>query len=158
MSIQARNRHPRLVAAVLGGVLLLAGVAGAETLIMNTRTTPLLDNPEPPPMRAEVNTDERQMRNYPEQPPVIPHKTEGYIVDRKANRCLTCHARSATLQSQAPMISITHYMDRDGQSLASVSPRRYFCSQCHVSQQDVRPPVASTFVDMDDLIAKPAAN
>ena len=50
------------------------------------------------------------------------------------------------------MVSITHYMDRDGQSLATVSPRRYFCNQCHVSQTDVVPPVRNTFVDMDELV------
>ncbi len=157
MSIQRKQNFPRAALAVLAGALLLAGAAGAEQLIMNTRDTALAENPDPPPMRPEVNTDVRQMRNYPDQPPVIPHKTEGYIVDRKSNKCMTCHARSATLESQAPMISITHYMDRDGQSLASVSPRRYFCNQCHVSQVDARPPVANTFVDMDELIARPAA-
>jgi nitrate reductase cytochrome c-type subunit len=32
------------------------------------------------------------------------------------------------------MVSITHFMDRDGQFLASVSPRRFFektCIDCH---------------------------
>jgi cytochrome c-type protein NapB len=32
------------------------------------------------------------------------------------------------------MVSITHFMDRDGQFLASVSPRRFFCTECHVPQ------------------------
>ena len=34
----------------------------------------------------------------------------------------------APAKSQAPMVSITHFMDRDGQFLASVSPRRFFCT------------------------------
>ena len=37
------------------------------------------------------------------------------------------------------MVSITHFMDRDGQFLAAVSPRRYFCEQCHVVQLEVDP-------------------
>ena len=28
-----------------------------------------------------------------------------------------------------------------------ISTRRYFCTQCHVPQADVRPPVGSTFQD-----------
>ena len=46
------------------------------------------------------------------------------------------------------MISITHFMDRDGQVLADVTPRRYFCTECHVQQTDARPLVPNTFKDM----------
>jgi cytochrome c-type protein NapB len=35
--------------------------------------------------------------------------------------------------------------------LADVSRRRYFCTQCHVSQTDTRPLVPSTFTDMSQL-------
>ena len=45
------------------------------------------------------------------------------------------------------MISVTHFMDRDGQMLADVTPRRYFCNACHVSQTDAKPLVANTFRD-----------
>ena len=34
------------------------------------------------------DTDKREVRNYPEQPPIIPHKIDGYIVDRNSNKCL----------------------------------------------------------------------
>ena len=44
----------------------------------------------------------------------------------------------------------------DGQYLASVSPRRYFCTECHVPQQDVKPPVDNDFVDIDTLLSKAA--
>ena len=30
-------------------------------------------------------------RNYPDQPPLIPHAIEGYALDLNANKCLTCH-------------------------------------------------------------------
>ena len=87
-----------------------------------------------PRLLPQANTDMREVRNYPEQPPVIPHTIEAYQLDANVNQCLSCHARSRTGESQAPMVSITHFMDRDGQFLASVSPRRYFCVQCHVPQ------------------------
>lgn len=54
------------------------------------------------------------------------------------------------------MVSITHFMDRDGQFLASVSPRRYFCVQCHVPQSPVKPPIANRFVDIDALLSATA--
>ena len=94
------------------------------------------------PMR---NTTEREVRNYPEQPPLIPHAIEGYQVDLNGNKCLSCHARARTGDSQAPMLSITHFMDREGQFLASVSPRRFFCTQCHVPQHEVKAPVENDF-------------
>lgn len=50
------------------------------------------------------------------------------------------------------MISITHHMDRDGQFLADVSPRRYFCNQCHVPQTEVAPLVDNTFIDIDTIL------
>jgi cytochrome c-type protein NapB len=45
-------------------------------------------------------------------------------------------------------------MDRDGQFLASVSPRRFFCTQCHVPQHEVKPPVESDFLDIDTLLSR----
>ena len=36
--------------------------------------------------------------------------------------------------SPAPMASVANFMDRDGNFPAAVSPRRYFCDQCHVAQ------------------------
>lgn len=98
-----------------------------------------------PPLARPVTDDVRRMRNYPEQPPIIPHSIEGYQITLNTNRCLSCHRREFTEGSGAPMISVTHFMDRDGQVLSDVSPRRYFCTQCHVQQTDARPLVDNTF-------------
>jgi cytochrome c-type protein NapB len=66
---------------------------------------------------------------------------------------MTCHARTRAPETQATPISLTHYIDRDGEFLADVSPRRYFCDQCHVVQMQGRPPpVKSTFRDVDEII------
>jgi cytochrome c-type protein NapB len=54
------------------------------------------------------------------------------------------------------MVSITHFMDRDAQFRASISPRRYFCNQCHVPQRDVKPLVANEFVDIDTVLKRAA--
>ncbi|NWL80384.1 cytochrome C [Pseudomonas taiwanensis] len=105
-----------------------------------------------PPLANDENKDLRRERNYPEQPPTIPHSIRGYLIDINSNKCLTCHSRAASARTQAPMISITHYMDRDGQALAAVAPRRYFCTQCHVVQKDVQPLVGNTYQNIDQLL------
>jgi nitrate reductase (cytochrome), electron transfer subunit len=116
--------------------------------------TPLNDEGQASPMAPTRNTSEREARNYPEQPPVIPHSIDGYQIDINGNKCLSCHARARTAESQAPMVSITHFMDRDGQFLASISPRRFFCTECHVPQSVVNPPVSNDFTDIDTLLGR----
>jgi cytochrome c-type protein NapB len=138
------------VAAVL--MAAFSTVALAQSFSALRGSTPLNEERMPPPMTPQMNTSVREPRNYPEQPPVIPHSIEGYEVTLRANKCLSCHARTRIQESQAPMISITHFFDRDGQALASVSPRRYFCTECHVPQHNVRPPVENDFVDIDTLL------
>lgn len=110
------------------------------------------------PMAEDENKDIRRGRNYPEQPPTIPHAIRGYQIDKDGNKCLTCHSRVGSAKSQAPMVSITHYMDRDGQALAAVSPRRYFCNQCHVPQKDVKPLVENQFRTIDKVLQDAVQN
>jgi cytochrome c-type protein NapB len=138
--------------------LLASGSLGLAADVVGIRgATPLDREPRAPALPREVTDDRRQMRNYPEQPPVIPHSIRDYQIDLNSNKCLSCHARGRTGESQAPMISITHFMDRDDQVLASVTPRRYFCTQCHVQQTVVQPPVPNTFKDIDEVMAESRA-
>ena len=116
--------------------------------------TPLKEQPSAPPIPKVVAEDTKRQRSYPEQPPTIPHPIRDYQVDINANKCLACHARSHTGESEAPMVSITHFMDRDGQFLATFSPRRHFCNQCHVIENRVKPLVEIDFVDVDTILAK----
>jgi cytochrome c-type protein NapB len=121
------------------------------------RGIPLDQEATPLPMARTENTDVRRKRAYPDQPPTIPHAIDGYQVDKNSNRCLLCHARANAANFQAPMVSVTHFVDRDGQVLGAVSPRRYFCTQCHVVQTDVKPLVPSNFRDVDELMSAEAA-
>ncbi|MEN5059155.1 nitrate reductase cytochrome c-type subunit [Luteimonas sp. TWI1416] len=116
------------------------------------RNVPITAEITPLPMARVENFDRRRGRAYPMQPPTVPHSIEGYQVDKNANRCMLCHARSNAAQFQAPEISVTHYMDRDDQFLAQVSSRRYFCLQCHVVQTDALPLVANGFRDIDSVL------
>jgi cytochrome c-type protein NapB len=133
-------------------VTMLSSVVMAETFSALRGSTPLNEEASPPALSPQFNSSVREPRNYPEQPPVIPHSIEGYEVSVRANKCLSCHARTRIHESQAPMVSITHFFDRDGQVLASMSPRRYFCIECHVPQHNVRPPIENDFVDIDTLL------
>ena len=56
------------------------------------------------------------------------------------------------------MVSITHFMDFGDGLVPSprVSPRRFFCTECHVSQNVVKPPIDNDFVDVDSMLSKAA--
>jgi nitrate reductase (cytochrome), electron transfer subunit len=145
-----KRRHGLLAALAIAPCF----VAGA----LLAQDAPRLRGPEPftrdapaPPVQRAVTNDVRVRRNYPDQPPVIPHAIEGYALDLNANKCMSCHARRFTEQSQAPMISVTHYQDREGNTLGGLAPRRYACLACHVPQTEARPLVENRFTDMDAL-------
>ena len=138
--------------------LLLPALGGAQLVDRMRGDVPITQTTTPPPIVNPDNSDVRRNRNYAMQPPVVPHKIEGYQLDKSANRCMMCHARSRVQESQAPMISVTHFMDRQGNFLAELSPRRYFCLQCHVPQADLNPLIDNRFIDADHLLNPPAPN
>ena len=107
--------------------------------------TPITATTEPPRLGNQINDDKQLQRNYSQQPPVIPHRIDGYQVDKNFNKCLDCHARGKTEVSLAVPVSSTHYMNREGKVLAQVSTRRYFCMQCHVPQEAAKPLVGNSF-------------
>lgn len=138
-----------------------------STITNSTRAKTQLDAPAPdgirpggtlnqelpaPKIAREKISAEPSLRNYPEQPPTIPHSIRNYQIDKNFNMCLSCHSRSASPQAGAPMVSTTHFYDRDGQALAAVSPRRYFCLQCHLPQSDVKPARSNDFKSIDSLL------
>ena len=45
-------------------------------------------------------------------------------------------------------------MDRDGNLLADISPRRYFCDTCHVVQLEVKPLVENNYEDVEDILKR----
>ncbi|HJS39634.1 MAG TPA: nitrate reductase cytochrome c-type subunit [Burkholderiales bacterium] len=132
-----------LIAALLA---LAAAPAWAEPLVDPMRgATPILQATQPPRLSNAVNDDHRMPRNFAQQPPVIPHRVDGYQIDKNFNKCLDCHARGRTEFSLAVPVSTAHYINREGKELAQVSTRRYFCMQCHVSQEPAKPLVGNSF-------------
>ena len=140
-------------------LLAMPALTEAADAAYNARrgSTPTDQEGKPALMYNVENKDIKRPRAYSMQPPTIPHKIDGYQVDMYANKCLSCHSRVRTSESQAPMVSVTHYQDRDGNFLAEISPRRYFCGQCHVPQVDAKPLVENTFEDVDEILKRKAA-
>ncbi|NIY81924.1 nitrate reductase cytochrome c-type subunit [Vibrio hepatarius] len=85
------------------------------------------------------------------QPPLIPHNIRGYEVSLNANKCLSCHSWKNAKEMGATKISVTHYVNREDAVLSDVSPRRYFCLQCHVPQANAKPLIKNNFEAVDSL-------
>jgi cytochrome c-type protein NapB len=139
--------------------IVLTSTASAETVMDNAPqvstlrgTAPLNAEVTPPIIDKVENNDLKRQRDYPQQPPTIPHDISKYQLDKNLNQCMDCHTRKFADEAQAPAVSVTHYMNRDGEFLGEVSPRRYFCTQCHVHQLESEPLVENEFVDMNKLI------
>lgn len=85
-------------------------------------------------------------RTFTGQPPVIPHSIAGFpAITLERNGCLFCHGPQSYKTARAPKAGDSHFKDRDGNSLAEVSPARNDCTSCHVPQADATPLVPNTF-------------
>lgn len=122
----------------IGGVASLRGLSEIET----TR---------PADAFKRYPKDHYVETSYVYQPPLIPHTIRNYEVSLNANKCLSCHSWKNAKEMGATKISVTHYVNRQEQVLSDVSPRRYFCLQCHVPQADAKPLVENTFLSVDSL-------
>lgn len=112
-------------------------ITGAGQQIDAIRRGVPIDREATPPLMARVeNFDQRRPVNYEMQPPTIPHAIDNYQLTVNTNRCMLCHTASNAARFQAPPVSEAHYLTRDGAVLEQISPRRYFCVQCHVVQTD----------------------
>ena len=104
-----------------------------------------VDRDNPPTASHQERDHPVSDRDFVQQPPLIPHSTAGYHITRNFNKCMDCHAWQKTQASGATKVGLTHFRAREGQELDNVSPRRYFCTQCHVAQTDAKPLVENTF-------------
>src|SRR6187549_2758009 len=144
------------IVTVLALLVVLVCAQAAPLVDAARGTTPITGTTQPPRLGNQVNDDIRVERNYSYQPPIIPHRIDGYQVDKNFNKCLDCHAREKTALSQAIPVSATHYIDRSGKVLDRISTRRYFCQQCHVAQDPVAPLVGNGFKGAAADVPSPA--
>lgn len=157
----------RLPASLIGALLaasLLPGMAQSQESeapgIANVNNGGLnslrgryeLDATNPAEDLKPIPKDRRPyVSDYVYQPPLIPHSIRGYELTTNANKCLSCHSFKRSAESGATKISVTHYETREGKVLSDVSPRRYFCLQCHVVQTDTEELIGNNFKRVDSL-------
>lgn len=126
-------------------LVLSLGKALPEEIIKPIRGATPIPESNPSDIYRTEKHDRVVPRNYKWQPPIIPHHIKGYQITKNVNTCMTCHSRKAATESGATPVAKSHYLDRDGKELPSISTRRYFCLQCHAPQFDAPPLVGNSF-------------
>ncbi|WP_299893195.1 nitrate reductase cytochrome c-type subunit [uncultured Ruegeria sp.] len=125
-------------------VVFLSGFVLAQSAPVQTLRGAEVDEPIPLD-QIHKNVEGRMQRNYRQQPPLVPHSIEQYQIDVRTNQCLSCHDWTKAGERNAPTLSMTHYLDRDGNELDHIAGTRYFCNQCHVPQADAPALVDNVF-------------
>lgn len=126
----------------------LGGIGGVHSLRGNAE---LEQTRAADPLKDPLKQVPEYASNYVSQPPMIPHQIRHFEISKNANKCLTCHSWTQAESAGAPKISFTHYQNRQGETLADVSPRRYFCLQCHVTQINSKPLIQNGFTPVASL-------
>ncbi|MBS8226452.1 nitrate reductase cytochrome c-type subunit [Vannielia litorea] len=131
--------------AALASTLMVSGIVVAQSTggVKSLRGSEV--DTELPAPELYQQQEGREVRNYRQQPPVIPHSMDQYQIDLRTNQCLSCHDWTTAGDRGAPTLSMTHYLDRDGTQLDTVAGTRWFCNQCHVPQANAPALVDNTF-------------
>jgi nitrate reductase (cytochrome), electron transfer subunit len=133
------------VSTLLAIAITAPTIADQEIDVRSLRGMAELDEPGDPGELVPQNTEHRFQRAYRQQPPMIPHKIDKYQINLKVNQCLRCHDWPYNVTENAPKVSETHYVDRNGVALDRVTQGRWFCIQCHVPQTEASAAVPNTF-------------
>lgn len=124
----------------LGGI----GMASAQELVNEIGGVTIEGNSKVNMFKPEKDQSNIQ-RNFQKQPPLIPHSVKGYNITQNFNKCMDCHSKERAEETGATKVAKSHYLDREDKKLTNISPRRYFCMQCHVPQFDAKPLVENTY-------------
>lgn len=133
------------VVTVLFLPVVVSAVDAPSVKVQGLRGAVPIEQTNPPSRYRQERDHGPADRDFVQQPPLIPHSIQGYQITSNFNKCMDCHAWQKTKVSGATKVSVTHYRTREGQELDSISPRRYFCNQCHVPQTDAKPIVQNTY-------------
>ncbi len=131
-----------LLAAVAASAFTAGAWAGDVQSLRGNELTSVSAKPEKKKIMTVAGGIER---SYKEQPPMVPHDVSKYEINLKANGCMKCHSEATYEREKAPKVGDSHYVTRDGQTLSTISSRRYFCNQCHVPQLQGEPLVENVF-------------
>jgi len=122
-----------------------SGIRKSDPAVSGSEELPAPVSNAPAPGSAE-----RLPRAYENAPPQIPHSIEGLVpITLGNNACFSCHLPGVAENVGATPLPPTHiqmdlFTESEGKKVP-VDPARYNCTQCHVPQADVQPPVANEF-------------
>lgn len=125
-------------------VVLFTVYSIAQSLENKLLPDPILEQGKVKELAPQEQAANRRARQYPLKAPTIPHSIEGFQINKDFNQCLMCHASNVAPAMKAPSVAASHFANREGEYLAEISPRRYFCTQCHVPQTTSQPVVPMT--------------
>jgi cytochrome c-type protein NapB len=128
----------------IASCICLAGTS-EEADFVSYRNSALLDSEITTSIFAEEVSATRRLRDHQTQAPTIPHAIDGLTINLQINQCLSCHNDTIAPLAKAPTVAVSHYQNRDGEFMADISPRRYFCNQCHLPQTQAVLPITNNF-------------
>ena len=140
----------KLLAAMVG-VALAGALAGSGSAAAAGVESLRQDNPIPEAgmeggLYRVKESDRKFKRDFPTQPPMVPHMIDKYEISKDKNECLDCHGMENYIEEEATKISQTHYVGREGHhQMSSPDAGRWNCNQCHVTQTDADPLVDNDF-------------
>ncbi|MES2877455.1 MAG: nitrate reductase cytochrome c-type subunit [Pseudomonadota bacterium] len=87
------------------------------------------------------------VRNFKEQPPLIPHKVDGFDdITPTENSCFDCHSHTEFRGQKIPRAGKSHFLPQESASAEPVlDMKRWQCNSCHVPQIDAKPLVENVF-------------
>ncbi len=136
---------------IIAGLLACSSMAwaGADSVHSLRGDKPLDSASIAVPDKQWQDGEGKIQRNYAQQPPLVPHDIEDFSVNRDGNDCLSCHNWDSTVEG-ATKVGTSHFENRNNEALAKISPRRYFCTQCHVPQKNTKPLVFNSFKSLSE--------
>ena len=137
--------------AILAALAMTSGPAAAQDAGVKSLRNSALDV-SAPVEQLHGQIEGRMQRNYRQQPPLIPHSVAQYQIDLRTNQCLSCHDWTKAGERSAPTLSMTHYLDREGNELDHIAGTRYFCNQCHVPQADAPALIENAFAPSSPVV------
>ncbi len=134
-----------ILTMLMGLAMALSIPMTASADVMSLRGHALDDSAKSVAKKKQMKVKGGIERSYKLQPPMIPHSIEKDKITLKTNTCLKCHSEKNFKKEKAPKLGDSHYLDRDGKKLKTMSSRRYFCNQCHAPQLNADPLVDNVF-------------
>ena len=84
---------------------------------------------------------------FSDQPPMIPHNIDKDRISLQENTCLKCHSKEASKLDAGPKPTTSHFRGRDGKKGKKIVAGRYFCTQCHAPQANIKPLIKNNFTE-----------